>query len=89
MDYYYVDGRMQDNIFIEFERKMCLQSEDMDKIFYFEATLQYVSKKYDVAVLELKERIDAVDVPPCLTLFSKFPSPCTVHLIGHPEGRQM
>jgi hypothetical protein len=90
MDYYYVDGFIQDdNIFIEFERKMCLQSEDKEKIFHFEATLQYVNKEYDVAVLELKERIDEVDFPPCLTLFSKFPSPCTVHLIGHPEGRQM
>lgn len=39
--------------------------------------------------MELEERIDDIEYPPPLTSFSKIQSSCNVHLIGHPDGRQM
>lgn len=66
-----------------------LQTVAPNEEFNFNPTLHYTHDDYDIAILELRERIDEIKYPPPLTSFSKMQFPFEVHLIGHPGGVQM
>lgn len=72
---------------IEFGRTSYNKKEDRFQIFNI-IDLKYLDEEYDFAVLELGVHDYNVPFPPALTCFGKV---CftEVHLVGHPDNRQM
>lgn len=81
---YFIDSN---RVHIEFGRILYNKKEDPLQIFDL-IDIAYLDKEYDFAVLELGTHSSGVPFPPALTCFGKVC--CSdVHLVGHPNCRQM
>lgn len=72
---------------IEFDRKKVNQRVDTSKVFHFR-DISYLDVEHDFVVLELSGHQDRVEFPPPLTCFGEV-ALSEIHLVGHPEGREM
>lgn len=77
-----------DRMAIEFERKTFNQREDPFQIFLFQRDIAYLDEEHDFVVLKLKCHQAGVGFPPPLTCFGEV-SISEIHIVGHPEGREM
>lgn len=73
---------------IEFERKIFNQIENPSRIFLFQEDIAYLDEEHDFVVLKLKCHNTGVGFPPPLTCFG-YVSISEIHIVGHPEGREM
>lgn len=77
-----------DRMAIEFDQKKFNQRENHLKIFLFQSDIAYLDEEHDFVVLKLKCHHAGVGFPPPLTCFGEV-SISEIHLVGHPEGREM
>lgn len=77
-----------DRMAIEFERKIFNQREDSSQIFLFQNDVAYLDEEHDFVVLKLKCHHAGVGFPPPVTCFGKV-SISEIHIVGHPDGREM
>lgn len=73
---------------IEFDRKKFNKKEDPFQIFRFQRDIAYFDEEHDFVVLKLSCHSAGVGFPPPLTCFGEV-SISEIHLVGHPEGREM
>lgn len=76
-----------DRMAIEFDRKKFNQRVDTSQVFHFR-DISYFDLKHDFVVLELSCHQDGVGFPPPLTCFGEV-ALSEIHLVGHPDGREM
>lgn len=77
-----------DRMAIEFERKIFNQRENPFQIFLFQRDIAYLDEEHDFVLLKLKCHHAGVGFPPPLTCFGEV-SISEIHIVGHPEGREM
>lgn len=73
---------------IEFNRKKFNQEVDPFQIFVFQSEIAYLDEEHDFVVLKLSCHSAGVGFPPPLTCFGEV-SVSDIHLVGHPDGREM
>lgn len=73
---------------IEFDRKKFNQRENPLQIFLFQSDIAYLDEEHDFVVLKLQCHQARVGFPPPLTCFGEV-SKAEIHLVGHPNGREM
>lgn len=77
-----------DRMAIEFNRKKFNQGENPLQIFLFQSDIAYLDEEHDFVVLKLQCHQAGVGFPPPLTCFGEVSS-SEIHLVGHPDGREM
>lgn len=73
---------------IEFDRKKFNQRVNPLQIFLFQSDIAYLDEENDFVVLKLQCHQAGVEFPPPLTCFGEV-SISEIHLVGHPNGREM